>query len=156
VSFTQAALTAAWYGFCGGVPCTTPQAPDGQMLPTTPRWKGDAIARYTFSVAELPAFVQAAYVYQSYSWEDMRTLQRELLGQQHPFGLLDLSVGIEKGRSRLGLIVTNVFDKREDLYRYSQCTETTCANPDIQGYAPHVYSVPGQPRTIGLKFGQQF
>ncbi len=156
LSFTEAALTAPWYGFCGGVPCTQPQAPSGQMLPTTPRWKGDVTARYAFHLGSLPAFVQGSYVYQSYSWEDMRTVQRDLLGVQHPFGLADFSGGLDRGRTRVELFVTNAFDKREDLYRYSQCAETTCASPDIPGYTPHVYSVPGQPRTIGIKFGQKF
>ena len=158
LAFTDATLSNNYYGYCGDVLCTTPQAPAGQMLPTTPKFKGNFEARYNWTLGGFAAHAQAAYVYQTYSWEDLRTAERELLGKQKPFGLLDLSFGLSRNRLDYELFVNNVTDKREDLYRYSECTEAICAGTSLTslGYPGHVYTVPGQPRTIGFRIGQKF
>jgi hypothetical protein len=44
--------------------------------------------------------------------------------------------------------VQNLTDERASLFRYSQCKETVCGDA--------VYSVPNQPRTIGLRLGRKF
>ena len=158
LAYTDASLSNNYYGFCGNVLCTTPQAPAGQMLPTTPKFKGNLEARYNWTLGGFEAHAQAAYVYQTYSWEDLRTAERELLGKQKPFGLLDLSFGLSRNRIDYELFVNNVTDKREDLYRYAECTEAVCAGTSLTslGYPGHVYTVPGQPRTIGFRIGQKF
>ncbi len=158
LAFTDAKLSNDYFGFCGNVQCTTPQAPAGQMLPTTPKFKGNAEARYNWALGSFEAHAQLAYVYQTYSWEDLRTVERGLLGKQKPFGLADLSFGLSRNKMTYELFVNNLLDKREDLYRYSECTEAICAGTGLTGYGfpGHVYSVPGQPRTIGVKFGEKF
>ena len=48
---------------------------------------------------------------------------------------------------RVDLFVTNVFDKRGELFRFNQCGSCSIvAN----------YAVPTQPRTIALKLSQKF
>jgi outer membrane receptor protein involved in Fe transport len=47
------------------------------------------------------------------------------------------------------LYVSNVFDKRAILDRYAECDVASCGQIAI-------YSLPSQPRTIGVKFGQKF
>lgn len=155
-SFTDARLSADWTGGCGDVPCDPPLAPKGQMLPNTPRWKADATARYSVAIGSVQAYAQGSVGYQSYVWADMRTAERELLGRQSSFATTDISTGIVHNGIKVELSVTNLFDKRQDLYRYAQCATATCASPNIPGYAPHVYSGPGQPRTLGIKFSQKF
>jgi outer membrane receptor protein involved in Fe transport len=71
----------------------------------------------------------------------------EIIGAQPAFGLLDLSAGAQRDKFRLQLSVTNVTDKRAQLYRF---TET---NPAADN---QVYVLPSQPRTIALTFAQRF
>jgi iron complex outermembrane recepter protein len=47
------------------------------------------------------------------------------------------------------LFVSNAFDKRAVLDRYSECDVQQCG-------AVSIYTLPNQPRTIGVKFGQKF
>jgi iron complex outermembrane recepter protein len=171
LAYTDAFLLKDYVGFCHNAPCSPPQAPAGQMLPTTPKFKGNFEARYTWQIGEFEAHAQGAYVYQTYSWEDLRTIERQYLGKQKPFGVADVSFGLSRKSLSYELFVTNLFDKRQDLYRYSECTEAVCgggttgivtsSGPDYVslapfGYTGHVYSVPGQPRTIGLKIARKF
>ena len=82
-------------------------------------------------------------------WADLRMVARNDLGREPAYTLADLSFGIDKGSWHAGLYVNNVFDKRAVLDRFAQCDVATCGSVAI-------YSVPNQPRTIGVKFGQRF
>jgi len=148
-SLTDPKLSQNYYGFCGDVPCTTPQAPAGQQLPTTPKFKGNLTGRYAFGIKEFNAYAQAAFVYQSQSWEDLRTLERNIIGPQRAYGALDLAAGAERHGTSFELFVTNVLDKRADIYNYAECTEAKCG-------PVAVYELTNTPRMIGIKFGQKF
>jgi outer membrane receptor protein involved in Fe transport len=124
-------------------------APSGQELPTTPRFKGNLTTRYGFPVFDWQAHVQGALVYQSSVWPDLRTEQRAILGQQPAYALFDATLGADKGPFSIELFVNNVFDRRAEIYRYTECTESTCG-----AYA--VYHGIYKPRVVGLKFGQKF
>ncbi|HKD55644.1 MAG TPA: TonB-dependent receptor [Steroidobacteraceae bacterium] len=126
-----------------------PLAPTGQQLPNTPKFKGTATARYTFPVGTWNGHVQANYVYQSAVWADMRTLERGLLGQQPAYGIFNFFTGVEKNNLALELLIKNAFDKRASIYRYSECTQATCA-------PIAVYNVVAPPRLIGLQLSQRF
>jgi hypothetical protein len=90
---------------------------------------------------------QGAYVYQSAQWADLRILQRGQIGQQPAFGTLDLAFGLGRQGYAFDLFVTNVFDKRGELFRFNQCASCSIvAN----------YAVPTQPRTIAVKLSQKF
>ena len=124
-----------------------PLAPTGTQLPGTSKFKGNVVARYEFALAGFDAHTQAAFVYQSAEWADMRIAQRESLGQQPAFGALDLSFGLAKNNLTGDFFVDNLFDKRGELYRFTQCGSCSIvAN----------YVVPTQPRTVGLRIGQKF
>jgi iron complex outermembrane receptor protein len=124
-----------------------PLAPTGTQLPGTSKVKGNVIARYAFSLGEFQAYGQAAYVYQSAEWDDLRLIQRAQIGQQPAFSTLDLSTGIARDSYALDLFLTNAFDERGQLFRFNQCASCSIvAN----------YIVPTQPRTIALRFTQKF
>jgi iron complex outermembrane recepter protein len=124
-----------------------PLAPEGQQLPGTSKVKGNVIARYDFPLGGFEAYGQGAYVYQSAEWADLRTLQREQIGEQPAFGTLDLAFGLARSGYALDLFLTNAFDERGQLFRFNQCASCSIvAN----------YAVPTQPRTIALRFSQKF
>jgi outer membrane receptor protein involved in Fe transport len=93
--------------------------------------------------------VQSSLVYQSAMWADLRTNQREVLGQQPAFALVDASMGAENGGLGLELFVNNVFDRFAENYRYAECNATVCG---VQAVYSNIY----KPRLIGLKFSQKF
>jgi len=129
--------------------CANPSALSGQQLPTTPRFKGNTTARYSFNIGDYEAFAQTAFVYQTYVWSDLRSIERGILGQQPAYGVLDVSIGAERNRISVQLFVQNALDRRADLYNYAECTEQVCG-------PIRVYHSPNQPRLIGIKFGQKF
>ena len=132
-----------------GLPPTpyVPLAPDGQQLPSTSKVKGNMTARYTFPLGDWQGHAQGALMYQSQEWADLRTAQREEIGAQPGFATFDLSFGGSHGDSRVELYVTNLLDKRGQIFRYTSCG--SC-------YKVAAYAVPTQPRTIGIRFGQDF
>ncbi|HJV42780.1 TonB-dependent receptor [Caulobacter sp.] len=152
-AYTDAKLTANYCGFTdtSGNPitkCDAPQAPDGQVLPVTPKFKGNVTVRYDFSLNDWDAFVQGSYVGQTSNWTDLRTLERGLIGKQPRYSTLDASTGMDKDGLSLSLYIKNIFDKRASLNRYAECAEALCY--------PMTYIVPNQPRTIGIKLGKTF
>ncbi len=124
-----------------------PLAPTGTQLPGTSKFKGNVVARYEFPLAGYDAHTQAAFIYQSTEWDDLRVAQRQDLGAQPSFGTMDLSFGLAKDNWTTDFFLDNAFDKRGQLYRFAQCGSCSfVAN----------YVVPTQPRTVGLRFGQKF
>jgi iron complex outermembrane receptor protein len=124
-----------------------PQAPVDTQLPSTSKIKGNLVARYAFPLGGFEAYTQGAFVYQSSQWDDLRIVQREQIGEQPAFGTLDLAFGLGQKSYAFDLFVTNVFDKRGEVFRFNQCkTCSMVAN----------YVVPTQPWTIALKFSQKF
>jgi outer membrane receptor protein involved in Fe transport len=126
----------------------TLQAPDGQQLPITPPFKANMTARYDFPWMDMDAHVQGAMVYQDSSWADLRTVERSILGKQPSFVSFDFTAGLQRDNWSVEMALLNAFDEREQLYRYSECTPTTC------GAIPYI--VTNRPRTIELRFGQKF
>jgi outer membrane receptor protein involved in Fe transport len=125
-----------------------PQAPDGQQLPVTPKFKGNLTGRYSFGLGMLNAYVQGAAVYTGSRWADLRTVERNIIGKQPSYTLVDFSAGVARENFTLDLYVNNAFDKRAELFRFAECAEAVCG--------PEIYSITNQPRTIGVKFGQKF
>jgi iron complex outermembrane receptor protein len=123
------------------------QAPSGTQLPGTSKAKGNLVARYAFPLSGFEAYSQAAFVYQSAEWDDLRIVQREEIGQQPAFGTLDLAFGLARPSYAFDLFLTNTFDKRGELFRFNQCGSCSIVGN---------YATPTQPRTIALKFSQKF
>jgi iron complex outermembrane recepter protein len=146
-------------------------APSGTRLPVTPRFKAAATARYTWPAwANVKAHVQAGVTYQGSASSSIRT-QVQLVGPDaaafcaasgalnsnglcdpnifqgrlHAATLVDLFAGLDWPKYSLELFATNIFDKRNDLSRFTACGSCTRA-----------LVVPGRPRTIGLRAGIKF
>jgi outer membrane receptor protein involved in Fe transport len=127
--------------------CADPLAPKGTQLPATSKVKGNVVARYSFPIGGFDGHAQAAYIFQSEQWADLRIQQRQDLGQQAAYGAADLSFGLTDGGHSWDLFITNAFDKRADGYRFTQCNSCSIvAN----------YVAPIQPRTYGITYSQKF
>ena len=124
-----------------------PLAPDGQQLPSTSKFKGNLSARYTFLMGSWSGYTQGSLMYQTMEWADLRTRQRDEIGPQPAFATFDTSLGGRRDTYRLELYVTNAFDRRGQIFRYSSCG--SCSSVAT-------YAVPTQPRTIGIRFGEDF
>ena len=136
--------------FCNGDCSTNPvTAPKGEQLPVTPKFKMNATARYEFDLMDLKSHLQGSLVYQSSSWSDLLTDDRNTLGLQRGYTTVDFSAGIEKDRWSLEVTLLNAFDTRAQLYRYSECTISVCG-------AGTTYVVPNKPRTISVRLGAKF
>lgn len=129
--------------------CAEPLAPEGTQLPGASKLKGNIAARYAFTLGDFDAHVQGAYVYQSSTWPDLRLAEREILGRQASYGLADFSAGLQRGGYSFELFVSNAFDERAQLTRYSKCAPVACGPVGT-------YVITSQPRTIGVRFGQKF
>jgi outer membrane receptor protein involved in Fe transport len=129
-------------------PDEPPTAFEGDRLPVTPEFKANLTARYTFKAGDYDANVQGVVVHEGSSYSDLQRLDRELFGKQDAYTVFDLSGGIAMGSYTLTLFVRNAFDERGRAFTYAQCTTSVCGgNP---------YYIPNQPRTIGLRFTQDF
>ncbi|WP_114228031.1 MULTISPECIES: TonB-dependent receptor [Sphingomonas] len=133
-------------------------APSGTRLPITPRFKANATARYSWPVfGDAKAHLQGGVSYQSSAPATLRTQiqlvgapptlvnPRDFLGNLRAFTLFDLAAGFDFRRWNIELVAQNVFDKRNDLSRFTACSSCT-----------RVLVVPGTPRTIGLRAGLKF
>lgn len=163
VAFYDAKLTANYCGYtdANGKPvtdCATPEAPKGSQLPVTPKFKGNLVARYTWDVGDNEAYLQGAIVHVGKRRSDLRTLENGLVGDLPAYTTLDLSAGYNWNSFKVNVYVNNVFDKRAALYKYTECAEATCAAHGVVPQYPNgqVYTVTNQPRTIGVRFTQDF
>jgi iron complex outermembrane recepter protein len=129
-------------------PDAPPTAFKGDRLPVTPEVKGNLTGRYTFKAGDFDANVQGVVLYEGSSYSDLQREDRELLGKQDAYTVFDLSGGIAWDNYTVTLFIRNAFDERGRTFTYAQCTVSVCGvNP---------YYIPNQPRTIGLKFTQDF
>jgi outer membrane receptor protein involved in Fe transport len=102
------------------------------------------------------AHVQGGVSYQSSAPSSIRTLfalvgtgelvnPNDFQGKLRSATLVDLFAGLDWPRYSLEMFGTNVFDKRNDLSRFTACGSCTRA-----------LVVPGRPRTIGIRAGMKF
>ena len=137
-----------------------PEASSGTQLPVTPKFKGNLTARYLFNIGGLDAYVQGAVVHVGERTSDLRAAEREILGDLPAYTTADFSVGVAKNNWSLDLFVSNAFDERPQIARFTQCAESVCGNVDhapVPGYENgQIYTVTSPPRTVGLRFSQKF
>jgi outer membrane receptor protein involved in Fe transport len=118
-------------------------------MPGIPKNKANATARYQFEMGGFNSFVQGSFAYQSgvtYSLEDTRLIVPETAA----FGTFNLSAGIGQNSWTLQAYINNVFDKRGELGRNSECNDFGhyCLN--------NTHVLPTAPMQFGLQFGQRF
>ena len=73
-------------------------------------------------MGDFDAHLQLAAVYQGSAWSDLRTEERELLGKQPSYTIVDFAAGFENDSWGLELFVKNAFDERAG-YRASPSAE---------------------------------
>jgi outer membrane receptor protein involved in Fe transport len=133
--------------------------PSGTQLPTTPKFKGNVTARYTFGIGQAEAHLQGAYVYQAASNSQLSPAANAMIGTQPAYGIFDFAGGLSQGNFSAELFVDNVFDKRAELYRFAECTifaGSTSLFPGVPICALKPLANINTPRMIGLRFGQRF
>jgi outer membrane receptor protein involved in Fe transport len=129
-------------------PDLTPEAFEGDRLPVTPEFKANLTARLQFDLGGRSSFAQAGAVYNSDTYSDLTRFDRETIGKNPSYTLVDLSTGMNFGSLAVELYVNNVFDEIGRNSAFVGCATDTCG--------PQPYYAPAQPRTIGLKFSQEF
>jgi iron complex outermembrane receptor protein len=135
---------------CGITPGYEQFAPAGTRLPVTPKFKGDVTARYTYPFTNtLNGNVQGSLVYVGARTVDLRAPAQAIFGPMPSYTVADFSAGVEWNNTTADLFVSNAFDRRAILDKFSECDVEKCG-------AVNIYEVPNQPRTIGLRFGQKF
>ena len=130
--------------------CAVAEAPEYQELPVTAESKANITGRYTFNVAGYDAYTQATVVYEGSRQSDLRTVERGILGKMDAYTLVDLSTGMSwcDDTYSMELYVKNATDENAEANKYAQCAEGICG--------AQVYAGVVQPRTVGLRFAQQF
>jgi len=128
-------------------PSEPPEAPKGRSLPVTPKFKGNLTGRYEWDVANMQAHVQGSLVYRDSAWPDLRTSDRDVIGKLGGYTTVDLTAGVKRDSWRIEAYVKNLFDEYGEIDRSVACASSVCTR---------VYATPIPPRTIGLRFGQQF
>jgi iron complex outermembrane recepter protein len=143
--------------------CTTPGnallAAAGSRLPVTPKFKGNAVARYEFPLGGWDGHVQFAANRTSGRRSDLRPVQNAIKGNLGGYTTADFSIGVKQDDAwSIEAYVTNLFDTRGIVNTGVQCIETVCGTP-VTGSTPTggaFYDVVIKPRIIGLKVSRDF
>ncbi|HET9693711.1 MAG TPA: TonB-dependent receptor, partial [Steroidobacteraceae bacterium] len=101
-----------------------------------------------FPLADFGAYAQGAVVHTGDSYADLTRSDRDYTGVQEAYTVLDLAFGIKRESWALDLYLNNAFDERGRAGTGVSCAYFVCG--------PNPYYYPNRPRTIGLKFSQEF
>jgi iron complex outermembrane recepter protein len=133
-------------------------APSGSRLPTTAKFKGNAVARYEFPISDWNGHVQLAANYIGSRRSDLRPVQNAIKGNLGAYTTLDFSIGMKNDQWTTEIFATNLLDSRGLNGTGVQCLETICgtgvtaATPTGGAFYDNVI----RPRVIGIKFGRKF
>ena len=120
----------------------------GTRLPSTAEFKANLTGRYEFSMGSLDSHFQASVAHEGDRRTALLESENSVLGDGDAYTLVDLSFGFGKENWQTELFVKNAFDERASLYNYAECAVSICGGI--------VYSIVTTPRTIGLRFSQNF
>lgn len=132
----------------GDLECDVIKAPSGTALPLTPKFKGNLIARYSFPLGGFDAYTQGAFTYQDSASSALEIFDNDLLGEIPSSTFLNLAFGIENEKYAIELFVSNATNEDAPLGVNTECATSVC------GVQP--LAVRARPRTIGLRFTQDF
>jgi iron complex outermembrane recepter protein len=151
-----------------------PQAPAGTRLPVTADFKGSVNARFEWDWGDYEPYVQLGWTHEGKRNTDLRVAVTDttpdpntgrldrpvntILGVMPAYDVVDFSAGIGKNGWTLSLYVKNLTDERAEVNRYTMCPENICGKDgyDLQYPNGQVYTVVNTPRTIGLRYTQEF
>jgi outer membrane receptor protein involved in Fe transport len=132
-------------------------APAGTRLPVTPKFKGNAVARYEFPLGSLDGHLQFAANHVGKRRSDLRTAENAIKGLFGAYTTADLSAGIKGDGWAAELYATNLFNSNGVINSGVQCVETTCGDPgNGSGTGGVFYDVVVRPRIVGLKLTKDF
>lgn len=143
-TWLDAALTKDYYED----PADPPAAFKGDRLPVTPEFKANATGRYQFPLGSFAAYGQAAVVYTGDSYSDLTRSDRSYTGLQDSYTIVDLAFGLSRDDYSIDFFLKNAFDELARTNTGVACAYFAC------GINPYYY--PNQPRTIGIRFSQEF
>ncbi|MSQ99403.1 MAG: TonB-dependent receptor [Xanthomonadales bacterium] len=112
--------------------------PEGTQLPNVPKWKFNLLARYDFSMSDMPLYAQA-------DWSFTGKSTSEIAGTiypQHSYDIVNLRTGIDKDTWGLDLFVNNLLNTKAELYVHPR------------NYEPTV--VTNRPLNYGLRYWMRF
>ncbi len=133
-----------------------PEAPDGQALPVVPDFKGTLTARYEHPIGKLTGHLQGSISGQTTAPSNLLVADQAIIGDQEGFVLVDFSFGVRGESWELVGFVNNAFDERPDLLSFVACAIGTCGLDGPSGLTNGVNQGTAQPRTFGVRFGQDF
>ena len=125
-----------------------PQAPVGRRLPVTPKLKFNVTGRYTWDWDGYEPYAQASLVHVGSRPAALINEDVEAFGSLDEYTQVDLSMGFRRNNWSLDFFVKNAFDEAGQLTRFAQCATDTC------GSQPYTVLTP--PRSIGVRFSQEF
>ncbi|MEX2150036.1 MAG: TonB-dependent receptor [Steroidobacteraceae bacterium] len=126
----------------------SPWAPAGTELPITADFKGNLVARYEMPMGAFESHFQGALTYEGGRTSDLNVADAAVRGDMPSNTFLDLSFGVRKDTYAIELFLKNATDEDAPLYLISQCATGTCGS--------QIYGLRARPRTIGIKFTQEF
>jgi iron complex outermembrane recepter protein len=125
-------------------------APAGTQLPGTPKVKANGTARYAFDVGNYKSYVQGTVAHQSSTTYSLESTSL-YAGNTPSFTTFDLSAGTGFNNWHVEAFIENLFDKRGELGKNSECNDLLYHYCLLNA---HVYPV--KPMEFGVKFGQKF
>ena len=128
-------------------PSAPPEALKGTSLPVTPKLKANLTARYAWTMGDSDAHVQGSLVQSGPAFPDLRIGDRAVIGRLPSSTTFDLTAGLDRGSWRVAAYVKNLFDDKGQNDRFVSCASSVCSR---------VYVIPIRPRTVGVRFGQDF
>jgi iron complex outermembrane recepter protein len=132
-------------------------APTGSRLPTTAKFKGNAIARYEFPLGDWDGHVQLAVNHIGNRQSDLRTAERAIKGNLGAYTTADVSVGIKGESWKASIFATNLFDSNGKNSVGVSCLEPICGDPDgVSTTGGVFYENIIRPRLIGVKLSKEF
>jgi outer membrane receptor protein involved in Fe transport len=123
-------------------------APAGTQLPIAAEFKGNLVARYSFNLAGFDAHLQGAISHEGKRNSDLRVADNLVKGEIPANTFMDITAGIRNDQYAVELYVSNLTDEDAALYYTSQCATGTCGTQN--------YGVRARPRTIGIRWSQEF
>ena len=130
-------------------------APSGQRLPLTPKFKGNATARYEWDAGAGRAHVQGAVAYLGRRNPVITTSDLIKTGVLPAYTTLDASIGYSWGNWDAEIYGRNLTDARGQQSRAARCNINYCG-PTTQDPVGEIYRIYIQPLTIGLRVGRKF